>query len=737
MMAPVYVNRPVYTRETFDESYVRIDSLDTKACDCKRPCCNCTCSRGCVLKTLTLFIPFIQTVRTYQYRKFLYLDALAGLSVAMVHIPQGLGFALLAGVSPVYGLYASFWQTLLYMMFGSCRHLSIGTMALISLIIRAVVEREVILWKELKGHPVLNMTITTSSPLVGTGAANFTPTLESKLSEEDLFRASVATGVSLIASITMLAMGILRLGFAMSFMPKSFIGGFTTAAAFHILTTQVKPLLQLPSKRYGGVFNFPLTWYGMFITMPEANIADLVVTILSFAFLITIKEVINVKFRKRLPIPIPAEMILVVIGTVISYLVHLHEKWNVQIVGFIPKGIPVPVVPNLDRATSYVTDGIAAGVTSFAISIAMVDILTSKHRYKVDVNGELIAYGLTYGISSFLHCFAGAAAPPRCFVMDLTGGKTQMASAFTSVLLLLVLLVIAPGFKFIPSALLASIIVVALFPLFKQFRDLPRYWRLSKPDLLIWIVTFLVSVFIDISIGLGIGIVVAVLTSVYAAMCARGYRHGMTEHTDLRAPLKIYKGVTCSPDVVVFMYEYTLYFVTISNFKKELFKETVDPMQLAAIERSGPGESTQGESKSTSKTMARVRVTKNQTSGVDKTRIPHDNNSNEVVEQNGTDVTYVKAPEDQRHPVKTIILDCSPIGYVDLMGIATLKQLHADYKAVGIDFLLANCNPFLLRKLEIDGLIGAKTGDVIPIYPTIQDALHRKKAPGPIRVTYF
>ena len=712
----VLVDRQVYDKHRFDDEFALPDPEKPTLRQRLHRSCQKSCSKcgpRCILGAAIDFVPFLRTVRYYNWRRDIFMDMMAGISVGMVHIPQGMGFALLAAVAPVYGLYASFWQVFLYMLLGRCRHLSIGTMAVISLIIGAVVEREVVHWKATNASGTIpadaSAVMTTFDPVTSAltyleGSSGIPLTLNISgeeagggevegLTAEDRFRSSVACSVSLIAGVTMFLMGVLRLGVLTTFMPSSFIGGFTTGAAFHITTTQLKPMFNIPVKRYGGVFNLPLSVFEILKSLPKTNIADLVITIICFTFLVFIKEFINVKYKKKMKIPVPAEMIVVVLATVISFAADLHGRWNVKVVGYIPPGIPGPQMPNTDRASTYVIDGMIAGITSFAISISMVDILTTKHKYKVNPNNELVAYGLTYGLTSFLHCFVGAAAPPRCFVMELTGGKSQMASLFTSLLLLLVLLVIAPVFRYLPNAALACIIVVALFPLFKQFKQVPHLWRVSKPDLIIWVITFVVCVFIDVSIALGVGMFVAIMCSVLPNMTSKGYTYGDTGHLDLSAPLQTHKGLSPKKNVVVFRYESTLYFVTVKKFKKQLYKAAFDPQEkMVAQEEEGK------------KKDQELKVMKKE---------ENDNHDENVNEQPKT--------QDLEN-IKGIVLDCSPICYVDLMGLNALKQLRNDYEAVGVEFVLADCNPNLINKLKLAGLVGSE-GPSIDIYPTIQDAV--------------
>ena len=485
------------------------------------------------------------------------------------------------------------------------------------------------------------------------------------------------------------------------------------------------------------MFNLPLSLFEILKALPTTSIPDLTISLICLAFLVFAKEFINLRCKAKMKMPVPADMIVVVLGTLISYLARLSDRYGVKVIGFIPVGIPAPVVPNLDNAGTYIVEGIVTGVTSFAISIAMVDILTTRHKYQANPNKELVAYGLTYGISSFFHCFAGAAAPPRCLVMEMTGGKTQVSSVFTTLLLLLVLLVIGPVFRYLPNACLSCIIIVALFPLYKQFKVLPKYWRVSKPDLAIWVITFLVSVIVDVSVSLGVGIVVAIFVSVLPAMCARGYVYGTApDRPDLRAPTKSHGGVTPRPGITVFRYECTLYYLTVKNFKKQLFAFTADPLVLStalAAEKAKEEEkgnasleslvtSNDKNASATAASNGELTITPGHAplNSMSTSGATHTDSHSDTASVTSSDPA-VTPPSASR--LRAIVLDCAPIGYIDLMGLNTLKTLLKEYRAAGVELVLADCNPNLLAKLHDAKLSGEREELAFRLFPSVQDAL--------------
>ena len=645
-------------------------------------------------------------IRTYNIKKYLCRDLIAGLSVGMIHIPQGMGFALLASVSPVYGLYSSFYPVVIYFIFGSSRHVSVGTMAIISLVIGSVVEAEA--RRFVSERVGLNGTMDANTSLWSEVSVNSSsPDLALLDQELQVYKASIAAALSLVAGGIMLAMGILRLGIITTLMPTSFVGGFTTGAAFHITTSQIKAMFGIQVNSYEGILKLPYTWIDICRNLPTTNIPTMIVVILAAVVLIFFKEFINEKFKKKLPVPIPIEMLVLVVATLCSHFLRFNGTWNIQTVGSIPRGLPAPFIPPIEKAPGFMKDAVVAALLSFAISISMADILSRKHKYQVNTNQELIANGLAYGCSSFFYCFIGAAAPPRCFVLDSTGGKTQMSSVFTALLLLLVLLAIGPLFESLPNGVLACIIVVALFPLFKQFQVLPSLWRLSKADFSIWVVTWLSSIVLSLDLSLLVGIGWSILTIALTAMVGKGYTLGRGKHQDLYAPTEQHKMAVMPEGVVVYRYESSLFFATINNFKRQLYKATVDPQQITNVTKDDQDKG--------------VKVGNGSNEGGNGLGLPEVI----IVEESvmGNQNSHRSQSDVNTKKLCAIILDCSPFAHVDLMGINVLKQLHSDYEIVNIKFILVNCTNNLVRKLEADEQIGGEKGDKIIVYPTIQDAV--------------
>ena len=686
----IEINRKIYSQDEFDEVH-QYDKPPKEMFNVKDSLRSmCTCSRQCWKEMVLNRLPVISIMANYRWKEWLLSDIMAGISVGVIHIPQGMGFSLLASLPAVYGLYSSIFPVFFYFLFGTSRHISFGTMAVISLLIANVVDREAHRYNQMYGssHGIVDGIHATNTTMMppGTDVPNL-----------DVFKVGVACAVSLVAGIIQIIMGFFNLGIVSSFMSMSFVGGFMTGAAFHITTSQVPSLFGVKLIKICGKGKIPLTLIELAKNITNVNIAEIILAFFCIALLILLKEFINVRFAKYLKAPIPAELIVVTIGIVLSYFADLHNNFGIDIIGNIPQGIPAPAMPQLDNAHTYIPDAIVIAILSFAISISMAKMFAKKHNYSIDANQEFIAYGASHVISSFFHCFAGAQAPPRSLVHDATGGKTQLGSIVSCGLVLLACTVLTPLFELLPKCVLASVIIIALVPLFKSFVDLKVYWYISRYDFTIWLATWATVVFIDVTSGLIMGIGISMLTVIIQSRIARGFLLGtMTNskfghETGIYHRCDIYKSMESLPGIRMFHFPTFLYFANIENFKEQLFEATINPTKL---------------------NTKQIVVDSNQNGEVTNTK----------TQDSVTTVNIDKKPDGDATPITCIILDCSTITYVDIMGLYLLQQLTIDYEKVGVNFVLACCPIMLINKLKRCGLVSDKD-TIIHFYPTIHDAV--------------
>ncbi|XP_049638968.1 solute carrier family 26 member 10-like [Suncus etruscus] len=451
------------------------------------------CSRAGVWRLLLARLPPLRWLRLYRWRAWLVGDAVAGVTVGIVHVPQGMAFALLTSVPPVFGLYTSFFPVLLYSLLGTGRHLSTGTFAVLSLMTGSAVER-------LVPEPV---------------AGNLSGSEREQL---DAQRVGVAAALAFGSGALMLGMFALRLGVLATFLSEPVVKALTSGAALHVLVSQLPSLLGLPLPRQIGCFALFKTLVAVLQALPQSSPAELTVSALSLALLVPVKE-LNVRFRDRLPTPIPGEIVMVLLASVLCFTSSLDTRYNVQIVGLLPEGFPQPLLPNLAELPRILADSLPLALVTFAVSASLASIYADKYSYTIDSNQELLAHGVSNLVSSLFSCFPNSATLATTSLLVDAGGNTQLAGLFSCIVVLSVLLWLGPFFYYLPKAVLACINISSMRQMFYQMQELPQLWRISRVDFVsngstpaVWMVTWVAVVTLSVDLGLAVGIIFSMMT---------------------------------------------------------------------------------------------------------------------------------------------------------------------------------------------------------------------------------
>ena len=588
MLPVVHLERQIYSHQSFNNRYPptvkekssatdRYNNLLARTAKLKPTSDKCKT----VLKRL---LPCIPHMRHYQWRQWLFGDIVSGLTLGTIHIPQCLGYAAVVQVLPAFGLYSSFFPILIYFIFGSSHGISIGTVAVISVLAGNFVSQQLGKYTHLfaTGTNVINLnsTFAGTTPLV---TAAVTQSADTNYATA----MAIVNTAAFIIGVTQLGMGILRLGIISSFMSTPFNSAYMTATAVHTAVSQFPPALGFKISQYPGLFTLPYQLRDICLHLYLTNPADIIAALLSMVFLIFVKEFINVKYRKKLLVPIPAELIVVIVGTFIAYMADLNKKYHMKIVGVIPLGFPAPAVPVL---LPYIDSDFFVGCLTMTIvacveCLTMAKILARKYRYNVNANQEFIAYGLVHFISSFFHCFPTAQSPPRTMIFDTTGGKTQLSSLVAALLVLIVIVGIGPLFQNLPKACLAAIVIVGVFPLLKHVKELKFYWKVQKWDFLGWILTCLSVLVLDLAVGLGVGIGWNLLIILVQSLFVRGYTMSSTNEADIFVRSKSHYNIQEVEGIKIFRFESDLFFANVASFKNQLYEQTVHPYKLMLIKK--------------------------------------------------------------------------------------------------------------------------------------------------------
>ncbi|XP_052678615.1 sulfate transporter-like isoform X1 [Crassostrea angulata] len=703
--AKVVIERPVFSQQKFDEGFSPGSRPQTTFRESfLKSCRKCQCSKDCFLGFLYKIFPFIGIMKDYNIRTDLTGDIVSGLTVGIMHIPQGMAYGMLTTLDPVYGLYTSFFPVIIYFFFGTSRHISIGTFAVACLMMGSAIEKGL---KSPNVHIITTCVNVTSSV---TPVSNLTNETVQQFSlscsdNTESVKLQIAMAVTFMVGLIQLVMGLTRLGFVTTYLSDPLISGFTTGAACHVFTSQIKHVFGISTDRYSGAFKLIYTYRDFFGNIPHTNAVTLIASVVCMVMIYVVKEYINnnPKIKPRLKMPVPIELIAVVLGTVIAYFINIESKYGVKIVGDIPTGLPVPTVPNFSLMPDVLSDAFALSIVVFAISVSMGKILARKHGYEIDSNQELFAYAITNMGSSFFSSFATSASLSRSLIQEHVGGVTQLTGLVSSALLLLVLLVLGPYFKTLPKCVLAAIIIVALKGMFRQFLELPKLWKLSKIDFLIWILSFLATVILDVDLGLLFGVVVAIFTIVYRVqrpyVCVLGQMPG----TDIYRDVSVYKEAVEIPRVKIFRFENAIFFVSVEHFKNMLFKYTCNPRHVKQdIE------------------AAENKIRKEKANFE---KITFQNTTNEVeLRVTNDDITeFCPTVEVPDVGIDTIILDCSTWSFIDSMGVKALTSVVNDFREVNIKIHLAFCKAGIREMLEKTGFFSCLNRD--NLFVSIHDAV--------------
>nr|KAG5711664.1 hypothetical protein BaRGS_016846 [Batillaria attramentaria] len=669
----VRVNRPAYRLGAFREKYLKPAEPPKSALESAKEKISkaFTCDKTKAKKMCMSTFPFLRIMRKYAWRDDLINDVISGLTVGIMQLPQGMAYSMLADLPPVVGLYMSFFPVIIYFFFGTSKQISMGTVAVVSLLTGGIVARETEAWKASRAGVMTDGATTTLASISTTlspenttaGGGGGAAALYD--AEESAYRIQIATSVAFITGLAQIGMGLCRVGFVTTYMGDSLVAGFTTGAAVHVFTSQVKYALGLKIKRYPSLFQIVNTYGAIITNLPKTNIPELVITLICIVILYIVKVQINQRIKNKCRIPIPIELIVVVAGTLASHFGEFRLKWGIRTVGHIPAGLPEPAFPKFTNVNNYGFECVVIGIVAFAQSVSLAVLMAKKHHYDIDANKEMIGYGAGTFFGSFFSCYPIAASVSRSSVQDSAGGRTQLASLFSATLVLIVILFIGPLFEELPNCCLSAIIMVALRSMFLQALELPKLYRISPYDCAIWVVTFLCVVLLSVDLGLYIGIVFAFFTVVTRSQMASVKTLENLADNDLYKSTELYTKTERRPGIRVVTYNTPLYYANGELFLKHVYRATgAKPERLRKalrkIQMSSPLHSTKG------LIVDESMVVELETVG------PRGNGGSSKIGTNGrAGQSDPKDPRTFRH----LVIDCTAMAFVDPVGLKMFKQV--------------------------------------------------------------
>lgn len=412
------------------------------------------------------FVPITRWGPNYD-RRDLRSDLAAGLTIGAMLVPQGMAYALLAGLPPEIGLYASIVPVIVYAIFGTSRQLAVGPVAIVSL-----------------------LSATALSSLFEQGTAGYV---------------SAAALLALMVGVVHLVLGFGRLGFIVNFLSHSVLVGFTAAAAIIIGFSQVKHLLgiKIPSTE-----RFHETVTEVVKAADGTNGTTLALGLGSVALLLLMK-----RYLKK----IPGALVVVILSILAVQVFDLQDR-GVKTVGEIPSSLPAFGLPDLDVGTmgSLLTTAFVITMVGFMESIAVAKVYARRHRYEVEPNQELIALGAANVASGLFGGYSVTGGFSRTAVNDSAGARTPLASIITAVLILITVLFFTPLFEQLPQAALGAIIIVAVLNLI-DIKEMRHIAHVKRSDLVGLGVAFTATLVLGIELGILVAVVASMLV-VFARM---------------------------------------------------------------------------------------------------------------------------------------------------------------------------------------------------------------------------
>jgi len=468
-------------------------------------------------------LPAYDWLRTYK-RDYWPGDLAAGAVVAVMLVPQAMAYATLAGLPPVTGLYASLLPLVVYAAFGSSRHLAVGPVAIVSMI---VLER--------------------CSYIAEPGTAEYI---------------NAVLVLTVLVGAFQVAMGLLRLGFVVNFLSHAVVSGLTSAAAILIALSQLKHLLGIPLETQHSLVGV-LAESGRQIG--RTHLPTLALGVGCMAFLLF--------FKRRWP-RFPASIVMVFAAAAIVRVFRLDEA-GVSIVGGVPAGLPHAGLPDFDLETlsALAPAALTIAVIGFVESISIAQVVAVKQRYRIYPNRELGALGLANiaaALSSGLPVTGGFS---RTAVNHQAGAKTGMAALVTAAIVLLTTLFLTPLFYYLPYAALAAVIVVAVAGLV-DWKTARKLLTVKLANGLSLILTFAATLAFGVEVGVLLGVVFSISVFIWRSSHPHAAELGYFEQERGFRDVERYPRAVTHPDVLILRVDASLYFANMA-FLEDLLRRAV------------------------------------------------------------------------------------------------------------------------------------------------------------------
>ncbi|MCX8026309.1 MAG: sulfate permease [Thermodesulfovibrionales bacterium] len=490
--------------------------------------------------------PFIDWIKTYD-KRWLLRDLLAGITVAVVLVPQSMSYAMIAGLPPIYGLYAASIPSIIAALWGSSRLLSTGPVAIVSL-----------------------LTFASILPYAKPGTPEFV---------------AMAINLAAIVGTFQFLMGVFKMGFIMRFVSHPVIVGFTNAGAIIIATTQLKHLFGIDVK--DSEFILPV-FVDLFNHIVYTNPYTLGIGLISLAIILG---------GKKISKHFPGAMVAALLAILGGYFFRI-EQYGVNIVGHMPSGFPsfslpfsghtevfvekditgviarIPTFISVETSFRLIGPGIVIAIVGFMEAMAITKSISEKTKEHVNINQELIGQGMANIVGSFFQSFCVSGSFSRSAVNLQAGAKTALSGVISGFLVILTLLFFTSTFTYLPKATLAAIVISAVVGLIKESQFV-RLFKTNRNDGIIAIATFTFALITKPDYAMFIGITLSLLIFLWESMNPRIVILTRDPRSEIFVNAEMKNLPTC-PQILYLMPDFSIYFANAEYFKEHVLNIVKD-----------------------------------------------------------------------------------------------------------------------------------------------------------------
>ncbi|SHM85034.1 SulP family inorganic anion transporter [Polaribacter sp. KT 15] len=469
---------------------------------------------------LKKIIPILEWLPNYNSSLFKG-DLVAGITVGIILIPQGIAYALIAGLPPIYGLYCALVPQIMYAIFGSSRQVAIGPVAMDSLIVATGV-----------------------STLALAGSESYI---------------SIAILLALMVGAIQFIMGVFSLGFIVNFLSKPVITGFTSAVALIIGFNQFRNLLGVDFVQSDQI---------------QIILEDIIYNISNYNYhttVIGLFSVIVIIFFRKINRKIPNALIVVILGIItMKYFGKSFE--DVSIVKDIPSGLPKFELPtfDFDQIKELMPIALTLVMVGYLETISIGKSLEAKQdEYRIRPNQELIALGISNMVGSLFKAYPSTSSFSRSAINQESGAKTGMAALISVIMVVITLLFLTPLFYHLPKTVLAAIIIVAVFGLV-NFKEAGFLWKANKLDFWLMLATFLATLLLGIEYGIIVGVGLSLIILIFRTSRPYVAELGKVPNSNFYRNKNRFDEVVIDDDILVFRFDAQLFYANSSYFRDKL-----------------------------------------------------------------------------------------------------------------------------------------------------------------------